>query len=139
MSGSCTLKTCWRKLPLFRDVGNRLKEKFDGAAKVMAGNDGKGFLPEGDTIKPPDKEDLVYSEESANFCEADRKTGSIGTQGRECNATSPGTDGCELLCCGRGYHTAQVVETVNCRCRFQYCCEVICDTCKETRKIHTCL
>jgi wingless-type MMTV integration site family, member 6 len=31
------LRTCWRKMPLFRDVGNRLKEKFDGAAKVIPG------------------------------------------------------------------------------------------------------
>ena len=37
LSGSCTLRTCWRKMPLFRDVGNRLKEKFDGAAKVIPG------------------------------------------------------------------------------------------------------
>lgn len=37
LSGSCTLRTCWRKLPLFRDVATRLKEKFDGAAKVIPG------------------------------------------------------------------------------------------------------
>lgn len=38
LSGSCTLRTCWRKLPLFRDVAIRLKDKFDGAAKVIPGN-----------------------------------------------------------------------------------------------------
>lgn len=38
LSGSCTLRTCWRKLPLFRDVATRLKEKFDGAAKVIPGD-----------------------------------------------------------------------------------------------------
>lgn len=37
LSGSCTLRTCWRKMPSLRDVGNRLKEKFDGAAKVIPG------------------------------------------------------------------------------------------------------
>ncbi|RWS28313.1 Wnt6-like protein, partial [Leptotrombidium deliense] len=139
MSGSCTLKTCWRKLPLFRDVGHKLKEKFDGASKVMAGNDGRGFIPEGDTIKVPGKEDLVYSEESPAFCEPNRKTGSLGTQGRECNHTSMGVDGCELLCCGRGSEPIHKVEYVNCRCRFQWCCEVICDTCVQKRTVHRCL
>ena len=37
LSGSCTLRTCWRKMPLFRDVGDRLKDKFDAAAKVIPG------------------------------------------------------------------------------------------------------
>jgi wingless-type MMTV integration site family protein 6 len=139
MSGSCTLKTCWRKLPVFRDVGLRLKEKFDGAAKVIPGNDGRGFIPENEVIKPPGKEDLVYVEESPNHCVYDRKTGSLGTRGRECNATSPGVDGCELLCCGRGYETIRVVERVNCKCRFQWCCQVICGTCTHKRSIHRCL
>jgi len=138
MSGSCTLKTCWRKLPIFRDVGNRLKDKFDGAAKMMAGNDGRGFIPEGISIKPPGREDLVYSEESSDFCQANKRTGSIGTSGRECNATSMGTDGCELLCCGRGYTTEKIVEKRYCKCRFQYCCEVLCETCMIKREFHRC-
>ncbi|CAG2181360.1 unnamed protein product, partial [Oppiella nova] len=117
MSGSCSFKTCWRKLPLFRDVGNRLKEKFDGAIKVMAGNDGKGFITEGTTIKPPEKEDIVYSEETADFCSPNPLTGSLGTKGRVCNK-SIGTDGCDLLCCGRGYKTIIKAEEVNCRCKF---------------------
>lgn len=37
MSGSCTMKTCWMKLSSFKVIGDRLKEKFDGASKVDAG------------------------------------------------------------------------------------------------------
>nr|CAD7423542.1 unnamed protein product [Timema monikensis] len=125
LSGSCTLRTCWRKMPPFRDVGNRLKERFDGAAKVIPSNDGHSFIPEGPTIKPPGRGDLVYSEDSPDFCKANRKTGSLGTQGRQCNATSPGVEGCELLCCGRGFDTRQVREKFNCKCRFKWCCEWI--------------
>ncbi|XP_017324609.1 protein Wnt-6 isoform X3 [Ictalurus punctatus] len=33
LSGSCTLRTCWKKLPRFREVGNRLLERFNGASK----------------------------------------------------------------------------------------------------------
>lgn len=38
MSGSCTVKTCWMRLPNFRLVGDNLKDRFDGASLVMVGN-----------------------------------------------------------------------------------------------------
>ncbi|KAK3599049.1 hypothetical protein CHS0354_012537 [Potamilus streckersoni] len=139
LSGSCTLKTCWKMMPYFRDVGNRLKEKFDGAAKVILSNDGKKLLPDGVTIKPPDKEDLLYSEKSPNFCKSSRKHGSLGTSGRECDPKSPGVEGCELLCCGRGYDSKQVTFKENCKCEFHWCCKVICQTCIVEKTLHYCL
>ncbi|XP_014236555.1 protein Wnt-6 [Trichogramma pretiosum] len=138
LSGSCTVKTCWRKMPAFREVGNRLKESFDGAAKVIPGNDGRSFITEGLTIKPPGRYDLIYSEDSPDFCRANRKTGALGTQGRECNATSQGVDGCELLCCGRGYDTRVVRERVKCQCSFRWCCDVVCNTCVARKTVNTC-
>ncbi|XP_012540152.2 protein Wnt-6 [Monomorium pharaonis] len=138
LSGSCTVRTCWRKMPPFREVGNRLKESFDGAAKVIPSNDGHSFITEGPTIKPPGRFDLIYSEDSPDFCKPNRKTGSLGTTGRHCNATSPGVEGCELLCCGRGYDTKIVKEKVNCQCRFRWCCEVTCNTCLVKKTINTC-
>lgn len=138
LSGSCTLRTCWRKMPSFRDVGNRLKERFDGAAKVIAHNDGRKFMPEGENIKPPGRSDLVYTEDSPDFCRVNRKTGSLGTQGRYCTYGSQEVDGCDILCCGRGFTSRDKNETVNCKCRFKWCCEVTCDICHLTRRIHTC-
>lgn len=38
MSGSCTVKTCWMRLPNFRLVGDNLKDRFDGASRVMVSN-----------------------------------------------------------------------------------------------------
>lgn len=38
MSGSCTVKTCWMRLPSFRVVGDNLKDRFDGASRVMVSN-----------------------------------------------------------------------------------------------------
>lgn len=38
MSGSCTVKTCWMRLPNFRLVGDNLKDRFDGASHVMVSN-----------------------------------------------------------------------------------------------------
>lgn len=138
LSGSCTIKTCWMKMAPFREIGMRLKDRFDGAAKVIARNDGHSFMPEGLTIKPPTRHDLVYTDDSNDFCRANHKTGSLGTVGRECNATSQGVDGCDLLCCNRGYEHRVVREKVNCRCMFKWCCEVTCSTCIEKRDVNTC-
>lgn len=38
MSGSCTVKTCWMRLPLFRVIGDNLKDRFDGASRVLISN-----------------------------------------------------------------------------------------------------
>lgn len=125
-------------MPPFREIGHRLKERFDGAAKVIARNDGHNFMPEGPTIKPPTRRDLVYTDETMDFCKFNHKTGSMGTVGRECNATSLGVDGCDLLCCNRGYDRKVVKEKISCKCMFKWCCEVTCSTCIERREIFTC-
>lgn len=90
------------------------------------------------SIKPPGREDLIYSEESPDFCNPDRVTGSLGTAGRVCNSTSPGVEGCELLCCGRGYETRTTKTRVNCHCRFKWCCEVTCKICTVKKHVNTC-
>ncbi|GBP92096.1 Protein Wnt-2 [Eumeta japonica] len=92
-------------------------------------------MPESN-IKRPSKRDIVYSEESPDFCELDLKTGSLGTQGRQCNATSVGTDSCDQLCCRRGYTQKIVKETQNCRCHFKWCCDVTCDKCQISQFIN---
>ncbi|KAK4883768.1 hypothetical protein RN001_000039 [Aquatica leii] len=61
--------------------------------------------------KSPKRADLVFLQMSPNYCEKDLAAGSLGTVGRVCNRTSPGTDGCGLMCCGRGYNTHQYTRT----------------------------
>lgn len=34
VSGACEMKTCWNALPPFREIGNIIKDKFDGATEV---------------------------------------------------------------------------------------------------------
>ena len=89
--------------------------------------------------KPFAIDDLVYLKESPDFCERNLTLGSMGTQGRECNKTSKGVDGCDLMCCGRGYHTK--IETVvdRCNCKFLWCCYVKCDECKKRVEKNICL
>lgn len=138
LSGSCTLRTCWKKMPHFREVGDRLLERFNGASKVMGGNDGKTLIPVGHNIKPPDKQDLIYSDESPDFCAANRKTGSLGTRGRICNSTAMDISGCDLLCCERGYREETVVFEENCLCRFHWCCVVQCKKCVVRKELSIC-
>ncbi|KFB53739.1 AGAP009734-PA-like protein [Anopheles sinensis] len=197
MSGSCTMKTCWMRLNSFRTIGDILKDRFDGASRVMvsnslrspnvhentltnrAGSSGnlktnanavgggvggaspnsvlsnsiharghqqkrvnrynfqlKPYNPE---HKPPGSKDLVYLEPSPGFCERNPRLGIQGTHGRQCNATSIGVDGCDLMCCGRGHRTQEVTVVERCSCTFHWCCEVKCKSCRTKKIIHTCL
>ncbi|TMS19355.1 Protein Wnt-4a, partial [Larimichthys crocea] len=117
VSGSCEVKTCWKAMPPFRKVGNVIKEKFDGATEVEQRKVGttKVLVPRNSQFKPHTDEDLVYLDPSPDFCDYDPRTpGMLGTVGRQCNRTSKAIDGCELMCCGRGFQT-QEVEVVD-RC-----------------------
>lgn len=157
MSGSCAVKTCWMRLPNFRVVGDNLKDRFDGASRVMVSNAGslrgqggggsggkrnrytfqlKPYNPE---HKPPGTKDLVYYEPSPGFCERNPRLGIPGTHGRQCNDTSIGVEGCDLMCCGRGYRTQEVSVIQRCACTFHWCCEVKCSLCRTKQIVHTCL
>ncbi|XP_076364936.1 protein Wnt-4-like [Tachypleus tridentatus] len=140
VSGSCELRTCWRAMPAFREVSIILKEKFDGATEVKPVVSGKytKLEPVNIRFKHHTDTDLVYLRPSPNFCEHDEKTGSLGTHGRQCNKTSRAIDGCELLCCSRGYISQNRSERERCRCKFHWCCYVECQSCVRTVEINTC-
>lgn len=140
VSGSCELKTCWRAMPSFREIGNILKDKFDGATEVEQQRRGSRvqLLPTHTQFKPHTDGDLVYLQVSPDFCEADARTGSLGTHGRLCNRTSKAIDGCELLCCGRGFNTQRRVVVERCKCKFHWCCYVKCQNCPREVEEHFC-
>ncbi|XP_045480362.1 protein Wnt-7b [Harmonia axyridis] len=155
VSGSCTMKTCWKTLPSFREIGDHLMKKYYRArpvASAISSTSQRGIerartkrkihlvLKKGKTPikKLPKKSDLVFLQMSPNYCERDLASGSLGTVGRSCNRTSRGTDGCDLMCCGRGYNTHQYTRSWQCRCKFHWCCYVNCDTCSERTEEYTC-
>ncbi|KAK3104218.1 hypothetical protein FSP39_025392 [Pinctada imbricata] len=145
VSGSCTLKTCWTTLPKFRKIGDHLIKKYNKAKLVQPFNGGRNRRPVYLTLKrsrhshaKPRKSDLVYLEKSPNYCDFDPRTGSLGTVGRKCNRTSSGTDGCDLMCCGRGYNTHQYTKTWQCNCKFHWCCYVHCNKCSERTEEYAC-
>lgn len=139
-TGSCKFQTCWLSLPNIRIVGDHLKEKFDGATMVSQRVIGPRavLVPTKENIKPPTIEDLVYLDNSPDFCNADSNTGSLGTQGRFCNRTSLAIDGCDLMCCSRGYTTYQKIRVEQCYCKFYWCCSVRCRKCPRTVEVSVC-
>nr|QDW65352.1 Wnt1 [Himerometra robustipinna] len=148
MSGSCAVKTCWMRLPTFRKVGGIFKDRFDGASLVAISNSGnrnkgdtvKNLQPSNPSHKPATKRDLVYFEDSPDFCSSGNgRPGEFSTSGRECNSTSLGLDGCELMCCGRGYRSEIVSLKERCSCTFQWCCKVQCEECTTIKEINKCL
>lgn len=107
ISGSCTMKTCWKTLPTFRQIGDNLMKKYYRARPVAAKPSARAdreirrlkhhkkihlVLLKGKmhTKKAPKKSDLVFLQMSPNYCEKDLATGSLGTAGRICNRTSLG-------------------------------------------------
>lgn len=139
LSGSCALRTCWQKLPPFREVGAELLERFHGASRVMGTNDGKALLPAVRSLKPPSRADLLYVADSPDFCAPNRRTGSPGTRGRACNSSALDLSGCDLLCCGRGHRQESVQLEENCLCRFHWCCVVQCHQCLVRKELSLCL
>jgi wingless-type MMTV integration site family protein 16 len=157
VSGSCELKTCWRTLPEFDQIGLDLKSKYEQSVPIsgLVGRrsislrrrrQGRGKLPIGDTIafvsssdqRRPTKDDLVHISKSPNYCVPDRHNGILGTSGRRCERNSNGPDSCDLLCCGRGFHTRIQRQLEQCHCKFEWCCHVTCSTCEQLVQVHTC-
>ncbi|CAH8525827.1 unnamed protein product [Schistosoma turkestanicum] len=82
---------------------------------------------------------LVYLEESPNYCYFDETIGHLGIAGRQCNATSnDAVNSCSRLCCDRGYDTLEFEREQKCECKFFWCCEVRCNLCRERTVLHHC-
>ncbi|MFH4976457.1 hypothetical protein AB6A40_003166 [Gnathostoma spinigerum] len=140
LSGSCDMKTCWESMPSFREVGTIIKDKFDGATEVtiIEGRQRPMMVRKNMQFKRHTKADLVYIDKSPDYCEPDLSRGILGTHGRICNISSLGIDGCDLLCCNRGYETRIRKVKDMCNCKFHYCCRVECQPCIKIVKEHIC-
>ncbi|XP_046439719.1 protein Wnt-16-like [Daphnia pulex] len=157
VSGSCELKTCWRTMPTFAQVGDYLKQKYENAVQMKPTKFVRTMMQEKMSSKelkiqssssssssktkrqaPLGKTDLIHIHKSPNYCVEDPKKGILGTSGRVCNKNSTGSDSCDLLCCGRGYNTQVVRHVERCFCRFVWCCQVKCKTCVTMLDVHTC-
>ena len=141
VSGSCTVKTCWRQLSPFLLIGTQLKHKYNTSVKVvMTTNSATGKrqltkLKRRRRRKPsqsPSRKDLVYIDKSPNYCK--RSAYSHGTKNRVCDKRS----NCDVICCGRGYNVIYKRLVTPCHCQYMWCCSVKCQTCVRSVYVYTC-
>uniref|UniRef100_G1N712 Protein Wnt n=1 Tax=Meleagris gallopavo TaxID=9103 RepID=G1N712_MELGA len=104
VSGSCSIQTCWLQLADFREIGNYLKMKYDQAHKLemdkrrmRAGNSADSRGATAETFHHVHSTELVFLEDSPDYCTRNASLGHHGTEGRECLQTgknlSQGTGG----------------------------------------------
>lgn len=158
VSGSCSVKVCWKVMPDFRVIGDELYKRYSLAAQIkdnkprMRVQKLKMILSRrsvGETVQNREaeyKDELVFIDRSTNFCRADSKLDTLGTKGRICSLISSNknetfiqkitqqieiTQTCNHLCCGRGYYSKVIETEEDCYCKFQWCCTVKCEKCKK--------
>lgn len=130
----------------FRDIGTYLKIKHDQARKLemdkirmRAGNsaDNRGAIA--DTFSTVARTELIYMEDSPDYCTKNLSLGLHGTEGREClqsgkNLSQWEKRSCRRLCheCGLKVEERKIETVSSCNCKFHWCCTVRCETCTQT-------
>lgn len=141
VTGSCTLKTCWKELGAFDEVGSMLKENYNDAAKVsyMDKELKENINRQLRAISNKDKR-LVYLEASPNYCLRNDTVGSPGMLGRTCRSDEASTSKCRGLCetCRLKHKTVEQSKQIKCKCKFIWCCSVQCETCTSQYSLTTC-
>lgn len=123
VSGSCTIKICWKRIAPFEQTARLLKEKYHEAIKVRTHNKLRR------RFRRKEKENkLLFLSKSSTFCEV--------TSGRRCLNSS----NCATLCCARGYNTREAMYTKLCNCRWENgcCANMKCDNCSFVQEEHYC-
>ncbi|XP_019343485.2 protein Wnt-11b [Alligator mississippiensis] len=140
MSGSCSVKTCWKGLLDVGEIAADLKAKYLAATKVTHRYVGtrKQLVPRELDIRPVQETELVYLVSSPDYCTKNPQLGSLGTQDRQCNKTSVSSNSCNLMCCGRGYNAYTEIVVERCHCKYHWCCYVTCKKCERTVERYVC-
>ncbi|KAG2455314.1 WNT8 protein, partial [Polypterus senegalus] len=152
VSGSCNIQTCWLQLSDFREIGNYLKVKHGQAQKLeldkrrmRAGNsaDNRGAIA--DAFSTIGRTELIYLEDSPDYCVKNTSLGLHGTEGREClqsgkNLSQWEKRSCKRLCheCGLKVEERKTEIVSSCNCKFHWCCTVKCEQCTQVVTKHFC-
>lgn len=75
VSGSCSLRTCWLAMSDFRRTGDYLRKKYNTAIEATMNQDGTGFMVADKDFKGSTKNELVYVENSPDYCLTERSAG----------------------------------------------------------------
>lgn len=126
------------QIPAFREIGNQLMTEYEKAIEVKGNRRGSLRPRKSSTSDSLPRISLIYLDSSPDYCIRNKRTGVRGTKGRECKKKGLGPEGCGLMCCGRGSKAKKVTITYSCKCKFQWCCAVVCETCTRIVKQHFC-
>ena len=101
VSGSCSLKVCWKVMPDFRLIGKELFKRYSKAAQITEArardrieklrlivNRRSTSAPSSSSQSKEHanyKDELVFIERSPNFCKRDQRLDTLGTKGRICS------------------------------------------------------
>ncbi|XP_065214225.1 protein Wnt-11-like [Planococcus citri] len=134
VSGSCSIKTCWRGLPMkFSEIGESVMVAYNRAVQVHT-------LSRMHVVTRYENERcLLYVQDSPNYCVRNPKLGIYGTSGRDCDSSLNAAENCDVMCCGRGYSSRNVPYYEKCRCQYnpaRY--NVVCEKCTYNRTVNTC-
>ncbi|XP_026469567.1 protein Wnt-11b-like [Ctenocephalides felis] len=85
VSGSCSVKTCWKALEALTVTGQKLLRKMDQAVEVAPRRLGtttqlSGVAP---VVTAPMSNQLIYLTKSPDYCEEDLSAGSFGTKRKD--------------------------------------------------------
>ncbi|XP_067422615.1 protein Wnt-8a [Emydura macquarii macquarii] len=152
VSGSCSIQTCWLQLAEFGEIGNYLKIKYDQAQKLemdkrrmRAGNSADSRRATAETFSTVLATELVFLEDSPDYCVRNASLGLHGTEGREClqsgkNLSQWERRSCRRLCaeCGLKVEEKRTEIVTSCNCKFHWCCMVKCQQCKQVVTKHYC-
>ncbi|XP_052006218.1 protein Wnt-8a ORF2 [Xyrauchen texanus] len=152
MSESCSMQTCWMQLSDFREIGNYLKMKHDQAHKLelnkrrmRAGNSADNRVAMADAFSTIARTELLYLEDSPDYCTKNTSLGFPGTEGRECvqhgeTLSQWERRSCRRLCyeCGLRVEERRTEVMSSCKCKFHWCCTVKCENCSQVTVKHVC-
>ena len=141
VTGSCSLKTCWKELGAFENVGSELKKIYHNAAPVkFVDNKLQERIDRQLRAVSVREKRLVYLDSSPDYCVQNHTVGSPGMLGRTCRGDEASAEKCKSLCdsCRLQHHTVEQYKQIKCRCKFVWCCSVKCDICTTKYSVTTC-
>ena len=118
------MQTCYKKLPTVSEVGEVLFTRYGGAVHVTE-RDGE-IVNVNSNIDPPGSDDIIYKDNSPNFCQENIQVGTVGVANRMCDPNSNNRNACASTCCDRGHYSITKIKPVE-ECRFIWCCDIQCE------------
>uniref|UniRef100_A0A0K0ENH8 Protein Wnt n=1 Tax=Strongyloides stercoralis TaxID=6248 RepID=A0A0K0ENH8_STRER len=124
ISGSCQTKTCWMTTNSIDEIGNDLKNLLE-SAKIIKTLNTRSIDIKGGGLSF--SRNLIYHDSFNNFCIKNGSLGISGVSGRECYSN----EHCKNLCCNKGFTSHMELIEEPCNCKFEYCCQVKCKSCRK--------